>query len=501
MTTTLATAPLDFDGCYRALAARDTRFDGQFVTTVLTTGIYCRPSCPARTPKPGNVRFELTAAAAAARGFRACRRCLPDATPGSPLWNVRADLVGRAMRLIADGVVDRDGVGGLAAALGYTERHISRVLSAELGAGTLALARTHRATSARMLLTGTNLPIGDVAFAAGFSSIRQFNDTIRELYDATPSGLRASRGRTGDPSTGDRITLRLPFRQPYDTAWTLYGLAAHAVDGLEHWDSTTFERTLRLPHCAASVRITIASDHVSAAFEHLDMRDLGAGVNRVRRLLDLDADPVAVDEALSRDRRLRPLVTAHPGIRIPGSVDGVETLIRVMMGQQVSVKAARTRIARLVAELGEPTGWPDEAGRPNRLFPTAAAIAEHGPAVLTGPARSIRSITAAAACAQQMELHPGVDASNLRADLMRLSGIGDWTADQVVMRLTGDPDVLTRRDLVIDRALADLGARPDDTRSWRPWRSYASMHLWRHRLAHLVDDPVAPRPLPRGTTP
>ncbi|MCF8571548.1 helix-turn-helix domain-containing protein [Gordonia sp. HY002] len=492
MTTTLDPSPLDFERCYRALAARDTRFDGQFVTTVLTTGIYCRPSCPARTPKADNVRFELTAAAAAARGFRACRRCLPDATPGSPLWNVRSDLAARAMRLIADGVVDRDGVGGLAAALGYTERHISRVLVAELGAGTVALARTHRATAARLLLNSTDMSIGDVAFAAGFSSIRQFNDTIRELYDTTPSALRASGGRAGPSSTGDSITLRLPFRPPYDSAWTLYGLAAHAVDGLELWDGSTFERTLRLPHRPASVRISLGPDHVVTTFEHLDMRDLGAAVNRVRRLLDLDADPVAVDDALGRDPILRPLVDAHPGIRIPGSVDGVETLIRVMMGQQISVKAARTHIARLVAELGEPTGWPSVGGRPNVLFPTAEAIAEHGPAVLTGPARAIRSITAAAACGERMELHAGVDASNLRADLLRLSGVGDWTADQVVMRVTGDPDILTRRDLVIDRALADLGAGPTDTGSWRPWRSYASMHLWRQQLAHRVDDVVAP---------
>ncbi|MGO3327186.1 AlkA N-terminal domain-containing protein, partial [Gordonia sp. (in: high G+C Gram-positive bacteria)] len=456
MRTTLAPSPLDFERCYRALAARDTRFDGQFVTTVLTTGIYCRPSCPARTPKPDNVRFELTAAAAAARGFRACRRCLPDATPGSPLWNTRSDLAARAMRLIADGVVDRDGVGGLADALGYTERHISRVLVAELGAGTVALARTHRATAARLLLNGTDMSIGDVAFAAGFSSIRQFNDTIRELYDATPSALRKSGNRTGRPPAGDTITLRLPFRPPYDVAWTLYGLAAHAVDGLEHWDGSTFERTLRLPHGPASVRLAIAGDHVVTTFEHLDMRDLGAAVNRVRRLLDLDADPVAVDDALGSDPILHPLVNAHPGIRIPGSVDGVETLVRVMMGQQISVKAARTRIARLVADLGEPAGWPSVDGRPNRLFPTSEAIAEHGPSVLTGPARSVRSITAAAACGGRMELHSGVDASNLRADLLRVSGVGDWTTDQVVMRVTGDPDVLTRHDLVIDRALAGL---------------------------------------------
>ncbi|MBB4137387.1 DNA-3-methyladenine glycosylase 2 family protein [Gordonia humi] len=502
MTSTATPSPaLDFDRCYRALSGRDPRFDGQFVATVLTTGIYCRPSCPARTPKPENVRFELTTAAATARGFRACRRCLPDATPGSPLWNTRADLVARAMRLIADGLVDRDGVGGLAAALGYTERHLSRVLTAELGAGTAALARAHRASSARLLLTRTDMPIGDVAFASGFSSIRQFNDTVRDFYDATPSALRAAGSSRGDISTSDRITVRLPFRPPYDAAWTLYGLAAHAVTGLERWDGSTFERTLRLPHRPASVRLAVRTDHVSASFEHLDMRDLSAAVNRVRRLLDLDADPIVIDDTLRGDRLLGGLVARNPGIRIPGSVDGVETLIRIMMGQQISLNAARTRIARLVAALGEPVPWETDENSPDRLFPTADAIAAHGPEVLTGPTRSVRSITDAAACGIHMELHAGVDASNLRADLLRLSGVGDWTADQVVMRVTGDPDVLTRADLVIDRAIAALGVTAVDTASWSPWRSYATMHLWRHQLAHRVDETVAREPNTEGNTP
>ena len=487
------TERLDFDRCYRALAARDSRFDGQFVTTVLTTGIYCRPSCPARTPKPENVRFVLTAAAAAARGFRACRRCLPDASPGSPLWNTDADLASRAMRLIADGVVDRDGVGGLAAALGYTERHLGRVLTAELGAGTAALARTHRATSARMLLTGTDMPITDVAFAAGFSSVRQFNDTIRDLFATTPTALREA-ARTGRPAADGTlagISLRLPYRPPLDAAWTLYGLRSHAVPGLEAFTADGhYRRTLSLPNGPAALELSFAAEHVAVRFEHLDMRDLGAAVNRVRRLLDLDADPTAVDDVLRADPRLAACVAAHPGIRLPGSVDGTETLIRVMLGQQVSVKAARSRIGALVAALGEPVPWATtDPDVPGHLFPTAAAIAAEGERVLTGPARSIRSVVDAAhACGQTLELHAGVDASNLRADLLHLSGVGDWTADQVVMRVTGDPDVLTRRDLVIDRAMADLRIDPSDTEAWRPWRSYASMHLWRRQLADRIPE-------------
>ncbi|GEE03827.1 putative 3-methyladenine DNA glycosylase AlkA [Gordonia spumicola] len=487
--TELAHRRLDFDSCYRALAARDKRFDGQFVTIVHSTGIYCRPSCPARTPKRENVDFVPTAAAAAVRGFRACRRCLPDATPGSPRWNNDADLAARAMRLIADGVVDRGGVGGLASALGYTERHLSRVLTTELGAGTAALARTHRAVSARILLTATDLTVTDVAFAAGFSSVRQFNDTMREMYAATPTELRAAGRRTAHAPGGhsDAISLKLPFRPPYDAAWTMYGLASHAVPGIEHCDGRTYRRSLSLPHGPATVQVTLEGDHAAVRFDHLDLADLGAAVNRVRRLLDLDADPVAVDATLGSDPILGPLVAAHPGIRLPGSVDGAETLTRVMLGQQVSVKAARTRTGRLVAALGEPLPWADD--HLTHLFPTAGSIAARGADVLTGPSRSIAAITgAAAACGQGMELHAGVDASDLRADLLRLKGVGYWTADQVVMRVTGDPDVLPRADLVIDRALADLGAGPDDATSWRPWRSYASMHLWRRQLAHLIED-------------
>lgn len=491
---------LDFASCYRTLSARDGRFDGQFFVTVSSTGIYCRPSCPARTPKPENVAFVPTAAAAVARGFRACRRCLPDAAPGSPRWNTGADLASRAMRLIADGLVDRAGVDGLAAALGYTPRHLGRVLHAELGAGPLALARAHRATTARVLLVGTTMPAADVAFAAGFGSIRQFNDTLRETYALSPTELRR-RYRTAAPATGP-LTLQLPLRTPYDAAWTLAGLAAHAIGGLEHCDGTTFARTLALPHGPALVSLTLPAAatgpraHAVARFEHLDLRDLTVAVNRLRRLADLDADPVAIDDALSADPRLAPLVAAAPGIRIPGGVDGYETLIRTMLGQQISVAAARTRLGALVADLGESAPWhdPQHPEAPGRLFPTPAALADHGEEAIRGPRRLARSVAAAARAVAdgRMEPHPGSDASKLRTELLALAGVGPWTADQVVLRVTGDPDVLPTGDLVIAQAAADLGIDLARTQGWRPWRSYAAMHLWRHRL---------PPPAPTTTGP
>ncbi len=506
-------AALDFERCYRALAARDSRFDGQFFVTVVSTGIYCRPSCPARTPHAENVAFVPTAAAAVARGFRACRRCLPDAAPGSPRWNLGADLAARAMRLIADGVVDRSGVDGLAAALGYTPRHLNRVLSAELGAGPLALARAHRTATARTLLTGTAMSMGDVAFAAGFTSIRQFNDTVRAAYGMTPTQLRGAgsgrRQRSAAATTGP-LTLKLPLRTPYDVAWTVRGLAAHAAPGLEHWDGTAFHRTLSLPHAPALVSLTLHPDHAVARFEHLDLRDLPVAVNRLRRLADLDADPRAVDAVLGADPRLAPLVAAAPGIRLPGSVDGVETLVRVMAGQQISVAAARTRLGRLVAELGERAPWHDPARPdvPALLFPTAQRLADDGGAALRGPRRQALAVSGAAAAVAdgRLHLHPGAETDALRDELLALPGVGPWTADLTAMRVTGDPDVLPRGDLVMDRGSADLRIDPSTTDRWRPWRSYAAMHLWRYRLlgpesAAAPHSPVPHLPHPQSAPP
>ncbi|MFT4087978.1 MAG: AlkA N-terminal domain-containing protein, partial [Gordonia sp. (in: high G+C Gram-positive bacteria)] len=372
--------------------------------------------------------------------------------------------------------------------LGYTPRHLTRVLTAELGAGPVALARAHRATTARTLLVRTQMPIGDVAFAAGFSSIRQFNDTLRGMYALTPTELRARHSSRRDTVDDDArlgtVTLRLPLRPPYDVAWTVFGLRSHAVAGLETVVDDQLQRTLALPHAPALATLTLHDDHAVARFAHLDLRDLPVAVNRLRRLTDLDADPRAVDYVLSNDPRLAPLVAEAPGIRIPGSVDPAETLIRAMLGQQVSVAAARRRLSDLVGALGEQVPWAPGPGEPDRLFPTAAAIAEHGAGVLTGPARHIRAVVGAAEelAAGRMEPNPGSDASQLRADLPALDGIGEWTADQVVMRVTGDPDVLPRRDLIIDRAAASLGVEQHQTEAWRPWRSYAAMHLLRRAL-------------------
>lgn len=495
---------LDFERCYRAVATRDARFDGQFFTAVRTTGIYCRPSCPAITPKRTNVTFLPTAAAAQHHGFRACRRCLPDAAPGSPLWNTRADLAARAMRLIADGVIERKGVPGLAAELGYSQRQLTRVLTAELGAGPLALARAHRAHTARLLIQTTRMPMSDIAFAAGFASIRQFNDTVREVFVVSPTVLRdEARRLRGDtlPATGGILTLRLPYREPLDTRWLEWFLGAHAVPGLESWEDGVYTRSMRTPHGHATVRASIQPGHVRAGLTLHDMRDLAPTVARVRHLLDLDADPVGIDAALRAG--FGPGVTAlSPGIRVPGCVDAPELLLRTMIGQQISVSAATTHTARLVDALGDNVG-----GAIPRLFPTAEAIAERGADVLTGPARRISSIVGAARAlaSGELHLHAGRTAADVRRELLALEGVGPWTADYVTMRLLADPDTMLHTDLVVRQGAAHLGVDLSDTSRWAPWRSYLSMHLWKRALSergHAGGVPAA-RPLgfARGAAP
>ncbi len=475
---------LDPDRCYRAVQSRDGRFDGWFVIAVTSTHIYCRPSCPAMTPKRSNARFYPTAAAAQREGFRACKRCRPDASPGSPEWNVRADLVGRAMRLIADGVVDRDGVGGVARRLGVSERHLHRLLTSEVGAGPLALARAQRAQTARILLETTDLPVTQVAFAAGFASVRQFNDTLREVFASTPTQLRqGSRHGTGGAGPGS-IALRLPYRPPFAGAALVDFLAERAVPGIEEVREGAYRRSLRLPNGTGVVELTPAEGYVACVLRLADLRDLGAAVQRCRRLLDLDADPVAVDAELGSDALLAPLVAAAPGRRVPGHVDGSELAVRAVLGQQVSVAGARTLAGRLVARFG--AELPTEDGRLTHVFPEPVVLAEAPDADLAMPAsrrRALRSLTRALAD-QEIVIDAGTDRAELEARLLALPGIGPWTAGYIALRGTGDPDAFLPSDLGVRHALEQLGQAADPAAAtsraerWRPWRAYALQHLW-----------------------
>jgi AraC family transcriptional regulator, regulatory protein of adaptative response / DNA-3-methyladenine glycosylase II len=468
----------DFERCYRFMQSRDPRYDGFFVVAVTSTGVYCRPSCPARLPYRRNVRLFRNVAAAQHEGFRACKRCDPDTAPGSPAWNRRAGVAGRAVRLIADGAVDRDGVGGLAARLHFSERQLNRILVEELGAGPVALARAQRAQSARTLIERTDLPFAEVAAAAGFGSVRQFNDTLRAVYGRTPTELRG-RGRRGRrAATPGAIELRLPCREPFDGESAVAFLSARAIPGVEEVSGRSYRRSLALEHGPAVVALTPEARAVRAELRLADLRDLTAAVARCRRLLDLDADPRAVSSQLGEDPLLAPLVEARPGLRVPGCVGGFELGVRAIVGQQVSVAAARTILGRLAARHGEPLA--EREGGLTHRFPDPAAVAAIDPAELPFPRKRADALRELARRVDASDIHldSGADPAETRAALSDIPGVGSWTTSYVAMRALGDPDAFLPGDVGIRHALERLGGTPDDER-WRPWRSYAVMHLWR----------------------
>ncbi|MET7907290.1 AlkA N-terminal domain-containing protein [Streptomyces avermitilis] len=474
---------LDSERCVRAVRSKDARFDGWFFTAVLTTRIYCRPSCPVVPPKPANMTFYPSAAACQQAGFRACKRCRPDTSPGSPEWNQRADLVARAMRLIDDGVVDREGVPGLATRLGYSTRQIERQLLAELGAGPLALARAQRAQTARLLIETTTLPMAEIAFAAGFSSIRTFNDTVREVFALSPSELRSRLPKKTVVSPG-ALTLRLPFRAPLNPDNLFGHLAATAVPGVEEWRDGAYRRTLRLPYGHGIVALTPAADHIACRLTLSDLRDLPVAISRCRRMLDLDADPVAIDDQLRTDPLLAPLVDKAPGRRVPRTVDEAEFAVRAVLGQQVSTAAARTHAARLVTAHGEAVA--DSEGGLTHLFPAPEALAAVAPESLAMPRTRRTTFTTLVRQLAEGGLHLGVESDweETRARLLSLPGFGPWTADVIAMRALGDPDAFLPTDLGIRRAAQELGlpstpaALTARAAAWRPWRAYAVQYLW-----------------------
>ncbi|WP_441246718.1 AlkA N-terminal domain-containing protein [Kitasatospora sp. McL0602] len=512
---------IDDETRYRAVDSRDSRFDGMFFTAVRTTGIYCRPSCPAVTPKRVNCTFYPTAAAAQGAGYRACRRCRPDSVPGSPEWNHRADLVGRAMRLIGDGVVDREGVAGLADRLGYSSRQLQRQLTAELGAGPIALARAQRAQTARLLLQTTELPVTDIAFAAGFASVRQFNDTVRQVYDRTPSGLRAetAAGRRAAAQPG-QLSLRLAYRGALDSDHLIDFLALRAVPGVEEVVEggrspgvRTYRRTLSLPYGHGIAEVdglgpTDPADRgwLDCRLRLTDLRDLTTAVHRLRALFDLDADPAAVDGSLGADPVLGALVRARPGIRSPGHVDPHELAVRAVLGQQITVSAARTLAARLAERYGVPLLEP--SGGLRLLFPSAAVLAEADPADLAMPEarrRALRGLCAALADGS-LRLDAGVDREKATAELLALPGIGPWTVGYLQMRALAAPDVFLPGDAGVRHGLIRLG-QPGDPKAaaaaalaWAPWRSYAVHRLW-VAASTAPAAPIAPAASPVTSVP
>ena len=489
---------LDADRCFDVMKARDGRFDGSFFVAVKTTGVYCRPSCPTPIqPKRSNVSFHRTAASAQRAGYRACKRCRPDASPGSPEWNVRGDLVGRAMRLIVDGVVDRNGVRGLASQLAVSERHLHRLLTDQVGAGPLELARSQRAQTARLLIETTSLSSSEIAFAAGFASIRQFHDTVRQVFAATPTELRANLSMSAKMARNRQvkgvelagavpISIRLRARPPFDSLGLLSFLAARAVSGVEqvNLDTRTYERTLRLPGGPGVVQASLGNDAVIATFRLTNIADLATASARIRRLFDLDTDTTVIDDHLCTDDRLAPSVRAQPGRRVPGAVDAHEIAVRAVLGQQVSVAAARGTARRLVSMFGEPM----ESGVPGltHMFPSAAVLGATDPSTIPIPKSRGRALVGLCAAMADggIDLTIGADRQRARAQMMNAFGVGPWTADYVLIRALREPDGFLPTDLGVRHAAEKLGLPSSPSliteraKRWAPWRSAALFHLW-----------------------
>jgi AraC family transcriptional regulator of adaptative response / DNA-3-methyladenine glycosylase II len=491
---------LDPDVCYRALRSRDPRFDGRFFTGVLTTGIYCRPVCPARTPQRRNVRFYASAAAAADEGFRPCRRCRPEAAPGTAAWSGTSAAVARALRLIGEGVLDTGSVGELAGRVGLGERQLRRLFVQHLGAGPLAVAATRRAHLAKKLLDETDLPATRIAFAAGYASVRRFNAAVRDAFQASPRELRAARRRGGAVRPADAtgaVELRLAYRPPLDWGALLAFLAPRALPGVEEVEPTGPRKRSGRGGCYRRVACFDGECGVVAVRDAGDSRHLVLQVpanltraiavlaTRARRLFDLDADPAAIRTHLRRDPALRPRV--RPGLRVPGAWDGFEVAVRAILGQQVSVAGATTLAGRLVERFGTPLPEAAAAGSLTRVFPDAAALAGADLRAIGLPAARARAIAALAeaVAAGRLVLAPHADPDKTRTALLALPGVGPWTAAYLALRALGDPDALPASDLGLRRALAgsdgslpapaEIEARAE---AWRPWRGYAALALW-----------------------
>ena len=484
---------LDSRVCDRARRARDARFDGRFFIAVTSTGIYCRPICPAPAPLDKHVRYYPSAAAAAEAGFRPCLRCRPEASPGTPAWRGTSSIVGRALRLIGEGAIADGGVEPLAARLGVGSRHLHRLFVQHLGAPPIVVAQTARLEMAKRLIDETGLPMTTIAHTAGFGSIRRFNDAFQRAYRRPPTSLRRSLPLPA-PGVGSPFRLRLAYRPPYDWPAMLEFLRARAVPGVEHVDGDTYRRTIAWKGSVGT--LAVAHRPAARALDVLtdlpDPTSLPHIVGRVRVMFDLGADPHVIAETLRRDTGLCPVLLRHPGLRLPGAWDPFEILVRAIVGQQVSVKAATTIMGRLVARVGVPVPAP-EGSRLVAAFPLPAALASADLAGLGLTASRAQTLTrvAGAVAEGRVRLDGSLDHEAFVHQLVALAGVGLWTAQYVAMRGLGDPDAFPSGDLGLRSAAARLfsgnghsGTRPTGralaarAESWRPWRAYAAMYLW-----------------------
>ena len=483
--SSVPTSCLDARVCEQARLSRDPRFDGLFFTAVTSTGIYCRPLCPAPAPKTRNVRYYDSAAAAAAAGFRPCLRCRPEAAPGSPLHRAKSDLIGGALRLIEQGALDDGSLPQLARRIGIGERHLRRLFAEELGASPLEVAATRRLLFAKQLLGETALPITTIAQAAGYASLRRFNAAFSTAYGKPPREIR--RGRASAATGANELVLRLPYRAPYDFAQLLEFYARRAIPGVEVVDARGYHRSIMIDGTPGWFAVAPLQGDSALALHvhHPKSTALGVIAARVKRMFDVDADPLALAAALRGDALMKPLIRRWPGQRLPGAWDGFELAVRAVLGQQVSVAAARTLAARVAATFGSAFTEDAPVGLAV-LFPTAEALAD-APLETLGITRArattIRGL-AQAVCDGRVQFRAEQALAEFVADLVALPGIGPWTAHYIAMRALAQPDAFPAADLILRRAAGagrTLSTRELEHMSedWRPWRAYAVMLLWR----------------------
>jgi AraC family transcriptional regulator of adaptative response / DNA-3-methyladenine glycosylase II len=472
---------LDPHLCRQALLARDARFDGRFFIGVTSTGIYCRPVCPARPPKAEHCRYYATAAAAQAAGFRPCLRCRPETSPGQGAWRGASNTVARAMALIDAGALDEASVDDLAMRVGVGERQLRRLFLRHLGASPVSVAQTRRVLIAKQLIHETRLSMTDIALAAGFGSVRRFNEAMARLFDRPPMALRRAHGETAGPMAG--LTLSLGYRPPFDWAALLGFLAMRAIPGVEAVEDGVWRRTIELDGQAGWIAVTneAGRNRLHAAIHFPSVAALPRIIARLRQVFDLDADPDAIGAALSRDARLAALVAARPGLRVPGAWDGFELAVRAILGQQISVTAA----TRLAGGLAERFGDAIEAGEGlTRLFPRPPALAEAEIGGMPGARAGAITALARAVIANPELFARGADLTASVAGLRALPGVGEWTAQYIAMRALREPDAFPAADIGLMRAMAGPAGRPsaaalaERAGAWRPWRAYAALHLW-----------------------
>jgi AraC family transcriptional regulator of adaptative response / DNA-3-methyladenine glycosylase II len=479
-----------FDICYRALAARDSRFDGRLFVAITSTGIYCRPICPARTAKKENCRFFPSAAAAQAAGFRPCLRCRPEISPDAAAWCGTSNTVSRALSLIAEGGFDGEAsLGALAERLGVGERQLRRLFDKHLGAPPIVVAQTRRILFAKQLIQDTQLSMSSVAEASGFGSVRRFNDAFRKLYGKSPSALRSRR------APASTVTIKLGYRPPYDWDAMIAFLGARAIPGVEIAERGRYARTIAIGEHYGSVTVTPAKGHLRADVQFPDVGALLGVVARLRRLFDLDADVSSIAAHLAADEALAPLIAKRPGLRAPGAWDGFELAVRAILGQQVSVAAAR-RLAEKLVVLTSPVLAPEITGdaRLNAVFPDAARLAKADLIGFGMPGARIKALQALSIVASTKRhlLEPKGRFEEAVAELTALPGFGPWTAQYWALRALRDSDAFPHADLALLRAMETGGIRPKPAallaraERWRPWRAYAAQHLWAHDAEKAV---------------